>query len=170
MAGDAGGDRRGAEIVKSRHLLWSCLAAVAVGCGPPTAIEIAPGASPELARVESVFLDSALEMTGPERRERDLRNEVEARLAGRVSIAPLRDEADVLLLFELSDRLDCFGCNQSEDRWHWWGFVFDSQGRELASLHGETSRQRREGAVQQFVGKIGKILKRGRKTAAARQN
>ncbi|MEE2778645.1 MAG: hypothetical protein VYE73_17990, partial [Acidobacteriota bacterium] len=64
-----------------------------------------------------------------------MRTEIEAWLKKRVRpIAPLRDEADAILVFEAADRLDCGGCEDPAIRWHWWGFVFAADGRELASL------------------------------------
>ena len=61
------------------------------------------------------------------------------RKARGIELAPARDRADLVLYFEQADRLRCFFCPQAEDRWHWWGLVMDPAGRELASMHGETT-------------------------------
>ena len=138
-------------------------AAILVACGPPTSIDLAPQSQPRLAAIDTVFLDAAVARTGDPPQEEDLRREVEARLArGRPSIAPLRDEADALLLFEQADRLACLACAQPEDRWHWWGFVLDPEGRELASFHGELSRA--SGVPSRaFVKQVRRVLRRSRK-------
>ena len=133
-------------------------------CAPPSAIEIAPGAMPRLADVDSVFLDSALRTDGEGAgRANDLRAEVEE--LARAALPPIAAEragADAILVFELGDRLDCAGCLQADDYWQWWGFVFDLEGREMASLHGELPKGHVSPAAP-FVRGVRGVLKRSRK-------
>jgi hypothetical protein len=67
-----------------------------------------------------------------------------------LELAGARDQADLVLYFEQADRLRCWDCRQPEDLWYWWGLVLDPSGRELATLHGETS-EGPPAAARQFV-------------------
>ncbi|HVR30494.1 MAG TPA: hypothetical protein VMS86_13285 [Thermoanaerobaculia bacterium] len=77
-----------------------------------------------------------------------------------IELAPARDQADLVLYFEQADRLECFLCRQPEDRWYWWGLVLDAAGRELVSLHGESTLGPRRPA-RRFVASVKALIEEG---------
>jgi hypothetical protein len=153
----------------SKRVPFLAVAAVVLlsGCAPHAALELRATGLAEMALVESVFVDSAvLRRSGADGavEEADLREQLDGRLSAgrRPSVAEHRDRADVLLVFEQSDRLACRECAQPLDRWHWWGFVFDREGDEIASWHDEVYQDRRE-PVMLFVKELRRLLRRARK-------
>jgi hypothetical protein len=76
----------------------------------------------------------------------------------RLELASTRERADLVLYFEQADRLRCWACRQPEGLWHWWGLVHDPTGRELASLHGETTAGA-DDAARRFAVELKKLLR-----------
>jgi len=150
-------------------------AAAGAGCAPPSAIETRPDARAALAGARTVWIAGAVLRSGAAAADEasaaielavsggpagtagdtDLRAELESairRVRG-LELAAVRDRADLVLYFEQADRLRCFRCRQPEGRWYWWGFLYGGDGRELASLHGETTAGR-EAPARRFIAEV----------------
>lgn len=165
--------RRGLDprAVRSARSALAAAALALAGCatasGPPAkaiARDVSAGGASALRGAQTVWLADAISRTGavaagldqeasvPATHDAALRETLERslrRMHG-LELAPSRDAADLVLYFEQADRLRCFGCRQPENLWHWWGYVADRSGHELASLHGETEGGP-DAAAQQFV-------------------
>jgi hypothetical protein len=155
------------------------LAGCAATAGPEpstVAIDLEDGAAAALRGARTVWIAGAVSRTGAlasgadvSAQEQSLASgesaDIRDELAGAVrqertlQLASTRDAADLVLYFERADRLRCFGCQQPEGLWYWWGLVADRSGREIVSLHGETDGGA-PAAARQFVKSV---------TAAARR-
>jgi hypothetical protein len=140
---------------------------------PPRTIDAEPRAEAALAGARAVWIAGALSRTGdvasglaePVGDGREITEELAGavRRARGIELAPDREAADVVLYFEQADRLRCYRCPQSEDRWYWWGLVLDPAGRELARMHGETVAGKRTPA-REFVAGVRSLTRRAPKT------
>jgi hypothetical protein len=155
------------------------LAIVLSGCasasGPPAAavaVDVDDVSAAALAGSRTVWVAAAVSRTGtqasgsgdpesaPPAESSDVRDSLTSAVRSQrgLELASDRDAADLVLYFEQADRLHCWGCQQPENLWYWWGLVLDPSGRELASLHGETEGGA-PAAARQFVESVASITR-----------
>ena len=144
----------------------SCL-----GCAPPSSIEMAPLAGTRMARARTVAVDGAvLSIEGEAVPEKADLESMLARQLGRkrkpFELVEDPGRADLRLYFEQADHLACVMCVQSHQRWYWWGLILDSDGRELATIHGEMRKGSGE-PHRRFVKDVRSLVRKSRRSGAS---